>query len=338
MSQIGILILILLTVTLIVLCYIYYNNLPSPFPIDIVYTWAGENSSFNKRTSYNNELKYSLRSVLKYAPWVNRIFILMNPPKQIPSWFNFNSEYSKKITVLDQTSTFPQRYNLPCTNSNSIETTLQNIPGLSEHFVYFNDDVFLGQPVKYTEFFTRDGKAIVSDTVLKTVHMVQQNKKDILKIKYPPTVKRFYPHIPIPLIKSQIVKYHKDYPEYIEWVRTQRARTGIGCKICKDFNMICPCAQQHHIVTKYMYDNDKAVVKNFNLHKSTSCRNGSYINSKCIHMLDNIYKNPPKFFCINDTTDDPSQKEYVRNKMNEFFEKFYKADVPFYEKIDISKQ
>ena len=30
----------------------------------------------------NNELQYSIRSVIKYAPWINKIYILMNPPKK----------------------------------------------------------------------------------------------------------------------------------------------------------------------------------------------------------------------------------------------------------------
>ena len=79
-----------------------YSNLSltptPPFKIDIVYTWAGENhNKNNERLSDNNELKYSLRSVMKYAPWVNKIYILMNPPKKKPSWFNKN--YKKKNNI-----------------------------------------------------------------------------------------------------------------------------------------------------------------------------------------------------------------------------------------------
>ena len=52
----------------------FVNEKP-PFNIDVVYTWAGEQKSSDERLSYNNELKYSIRSVLKNAPWINRIFI-----------------------------------------------------------------------------------------------------------------------------------------------------------------------------------------------------------------------------------------------------------------------
>ena len=114
-----------------------YNNKPE-FPIDVVYTWAG-NKSNDIRTSNNNELKYSIKSVLKYLPWVNHIYILMNPPKRKPSWID--ESLDKYITVVDQTETFPEGYDLPNKNSNAIETTLHNIKGLSEHFIYFNDDV-----------------------------------------------------------------------------------------------------------------------------------------------------------------------------------------------------
>ena len=107
----------------------------TPFPIYIVYTWAGEDISDNIRLSNNNELKYSLRSVYKYAPWVNHIYILMNPPKRKPSWFN--NDYNRLITIVDQRETFPKGCVLPNTNSNAIETTLHNIKGLSEHFIYF---------------------------------------------------------------------------------------------------------------------------------------------------------------------------------------------------------
>ena len=151
-------IIIILIIVLIDICKIegfdYIDYMVPPFKIDVVYTWAGENKNLkNPRLSFNDELKYSIRSVFKYAPWINKIYILMNPPKEKPSWFNEN--YKDRIVILDHTDTF-EKENLPCTNSNSIETTLINIPNLSEHFIYFNDDVFLGNKVEYTDFFNED--------------------------------------------------------------------------------------------------------------------------------------------------------------------------------------
>lgn len=71
----------------------------------------------------------------------------------------------------------------------------------------------------------------------------------------------FYPHIPITLLKSEIKKYHKKYPEYIHWIRSTKSRNNIGCDICENNNLGCPCQQQHLIVAKQMYDSGKALLK-----------------------------------------------------------------------------
>lgn len=265
----------------------------------------------------------------------------MNPPTKIPSWFN--DKYSNKIVLLDQSVTFPKKYQMPYTNSNAIETTLSNIPGLSEHFIYFNDDIFLCKPVKYTDFFTNSGKPYVPYTVLNTTNMVKPNKEDILKIKYPKFINKFYPHIPIVLLKSQIIKFQNEYPEYIEWIRSKRSRKGNGCYLCKDYNLVCPCAQQHHLIARYMYDNKKAVLKRYN-NKSIINNNKLYLSNMNLHIehqhfnkypyiFDTIIKNPPKFLCINDTTSNKQKKEIMRTKMNIFFKEFY-PEVPFFERSE----
>ena len=96
-----------------------------PFPIDVVYTWKGENESNDMRLRYNNELKYSLRSLELFAPWINKIFILMNNYNP-PSWIKDND----KIIIVEHSQTFPSMDYLPNTNSNAIETTICNIKGL----------------------------------------------------------------------------------------------------------------------------------------------------------------------------------------------------------------
>ena len=139
------------------------------FPIDFVITWVDQND-INWRKKYNKysnkeidvdkfiryrdygTLKYLFRSIEKYAKWVNHVYLVTD--NQIPSWLN--SRYSK-VTVVDHTQIIPEEY-LPTFNSNVIDFHLKNIPKLSEHFVYFNDDMFLNRSVKPEDFFTIDGK------------------------------------------------------------------------------------------------------------------------------------------------------------------------------------
>ena len=141
MNQLNIVIMILIAIVIIFLINKYLTNDESPpFPIDVVYTWKGEEVTNDIRSSYNHELKYSLRSIDLYAPWVNKIYILTDYPKKYPSWIkNDNS----KIIMVDTTETFPDQTYLPNSNSNAIESTISNIKQLSEHYIYFCDDIFL---------------------------------------------------------------------------------------------------------------------------------------------------------------------------------------------------
>jgi hypothetical protein len=230
----------------------FANN--SKFPIDVVYTWAGENNNeTNIRISNFNEIKYSLRSIKMFMPWVNHIYILMNNPKKYPSWM----KESNYITILDHSELFDDKN---ITNSNLIETYLCYIPNLSEHFIYLNDDVFITKHLNYTEFFTEDGKAIVSKTKYRNMKKFYYKKKIYFKL---PKMSGFYPHIPINIIKSQMILYHKKYPDYINFVRNIKHRVTLGCHCCKKNNLYCPCQQQHYPLSHFMLQNNKAVEHNY---------------------------------------------------------------------------
>lgn len=143
--------------------------------IDIVYMWVNGNDpqwqkKFNDyikqttddpsiqckgRYANNDELKYSLRSISQYAPWIRKIFIVTD--NQEPDWLNTSSP---KIQIVDHTEIMPAE-SLPCFNSSLIEHFLYKIPGLSEHFLIANDDTYLNKPVTSEDFFTPDGIPIV---------------------------------------------------------------------------------------------------------------------------------------------------------------------------------
>lgn len=93
-------------------------------------------------------LKYWFRSVEKYAPWVNRVHLLTNG--QVPEWINTECP---KLNLVKHSDYMP-RTALPTFNSNAIEVGICDIPGLSEYFVLFNDDVFLTAPASEKNFFS----------------------------------------------------------------------------------------------------------------------------------------------------------------------------------------
>lgn len=96
-------------------------------------------------------LRYWFRGVEKFAPWVRKIhFITWG---HLPAWLD--AEHPK-LHIVRHEDYIPGEF-LPIFNSNAIEVGMHRIEGLSEHFVYFNDDVFLLSPVREADFF-RDGK------------------------------------------------------------------------------------------------------------------------------------------------------------------------------------
>ena len=98
----------------------------------------------------NEELRYSLRSIWKYAPWVNKIHILTNG--QIPYWLNTNHP---KINIVTHEDVFVNKSHLPTFSSPAIEAHIHRIPNLAENFIYFNDDVMLGNYIYPDDFYTK---------------------------------------------------------------------------------------------------------------------------------------------------------------------------------------
>lgn len=95
-------------------------------------------------------LRYWFRGVEKFAPWVRYIhFVTFN---QKPEWLNVNHP---KLKMVNHENFIPREF-LPVFNINPIEIHLHKIPDLAEHFVYFNDDVFIISPIKQSRFFTNN--------------------------------------------------------------------------------------------------------------------------------------------------------------------------------------
>lgn len=128
------------------------------FDIDLVYCWCN-GSAFKGleacRYKNNGELFYSLRSVSQYAPWFRTIWVFVNDGTEIPDWLSGHP----KVKIVYHSEVIPKVY-LPLYNSVAIEFWLAQIPGLAEHFVYANDDMFLNRRMEPGQFFTRDGKTV----------------------------------------------------------------------------------------------------------------------------------------------------------------------------------
>ncbi|WP_319897427.1 stealth conserved region 3 domain-containing protein [Aeromonas hydrophila] len=154
-----------------------FPSLPSPsysFKIDVVYTWvdhtdevwrklyleykAKQNNSVDSvklgRFFNRDELKFSLRSLELYAPWVNNIYIVTNC--RPPAWLNTKNQ---RIKIIKHEDIMPKE-SLPTFNSHAIEANIHNIPNLSNYFLYLNDDFFFSSHVHREDFFLSNGVSI----------------------------------------------------------------------------------------------------------------------------------------------------------------------------------
>lgn len=149
-------------------------------PIDAVITWVDNGDTahqeklfkylpenkvnarreFKKRFVEVEELKFVVHSILIYAPFIRKIFIVTD--NQVPKFIkNDISNRYEKVKIVDHKDIFKKdALYLPVFNSRSIETKLYDIPNLSEHFIYFNDDIFLLKPLNQLHFF-REGLPVI---------------------------------------------------------------------------------------------------------------------------------------------------------------------------------
>lgn len=134
--------------------------------IDFVVTWVDSNDptfieEYNKYREVKLEgdkarfrnwdfFKYWFRSIELYAPWVNKVFLITNG--KYPDWINPSHP---KLVLVKHSDYIPEKY-LPTFNVRTIQLNYDKIEGLSEHFVDFNDDMYLNAPIT-PDYYFRNG-------------------------------------------------------------------------------------------------------------------------------------------------------------------------------------
>ena len=166
-------------------------------PIDIVYCWCdGNEPQFKARKNHylqlenrpmeqddvgelrfwnNEELKYSLRSLEKYLPWINHVYIVTD--RQVPAWLNL---HNPRVSIIDHSEIMPSQ-SIPTFSASIIEHYLANIQGLTEKFLYANDDMFFNKPLQPSFFFTGDRPKIYLTYFEKFQKIDDEND---FKVKY----------------------------------------------------------------------------------------------------------------------------------------------------------
>ncbi|MFZ2965118.1 MAG: stealth conserved region 3 domain-containing protein [Rhodoglobus sp.] len=208
------------------------------FEIDMVFSWVdGTDSQFQRARAQRmaayvvgdgddsearfrqiDELRYALRSVATFAPWVRRIFIVTDSPR--PAWL---AEHPR-VTIVRSEEFFADPSVLPTHNSHAVESQLHRIQGLSEHFLYSNDDMFFGRPVRAGMFFSPGG---ISKFVEATTRIglgeadpsrsgfenAARVNRALLRERFGRVTTRHLEHAATPLRRSVMAELEAEFPE-----------------------------------------------------------------------------------------------------------------------------
>ncbi|WP_050812604.1 stealth family protein [Brachybacterium squillarum] len=220
-------------------------------PIDLVYTWVdGHDPAWQRRFRSelatldaspalthpsavdtvrfddSQELRHSLRSVHQFANWVRRIHIVTDG--QVPAWLDTGHP---RIHLVDHHDIMGgSRY-----NSHAIEASLHRIPGLAEHYLYLNDDVFFGRAAFPSDFFVKDGMArfFPSDLPIDPgpataddlpIMAAAKNGRDLIREDFGLECGTRIRHTVHPQLKSVNLEIERRHPERIAQVRASRFR------------------------------------------------------------------------------------------------------------------
>jgi len=309
------------------------------FPVDVVYTWVdGEEPEMRakrarfqergtaeildkeinaSRYTSHDELKYSLRSLAMYADFVRHIYLVTDGQK--PHWLD---DQAPGITVIDHRDIFPQGV-LPVFNSHAIETRLHHIPGLSEHYLYFNDDVFVGRRVAAEHFFHGSGLMKIPVSPLKigigkphaeetATNSASKNVRRLLLEKFGRMTTNNFMHTPLPQQRGTLQAIEELFAEDVRRTTASRFRSP------QDIAMTAPLLYQYALMT------GRGVPGRF------SFRYVNISRPDAEGRLADLRRNRRfDFFCLNDVDVPPEEREQVGIRMNEFLEDYFPFPSPF---------
>ncbi len=232
------------------------------FPVDAVYLWVdGADQAWQERKNAalrshgmaaplpgaaderfrdNGELRYSLRSIDRFAPWIRTIYLVTD--QQVPSWLDPDHP---RIEVVDHRDIFGSVGTLPTFNSHAIGARLHHIGGLSEHYLCFNDDVFLGRPVSPAKFFLSNGvaKFFLSRTTLPMVYdeaatpqttlheQARSNSVVLIQNDFGRRPTRTFFHTPLPQRRSVLTELERRYPAAFKTTWDSQFRSGTDYEV-----------------------------------------------------------------------------------------------------------
>jgi hypothetical protein len=309
------------------------------FPVDVVYTWVdGEEPAMRakrarhqkrgtaeildketnaSRYTSHDELKYSLRSLAMYADFVRHIYLVTDG--QRPHWLD---DTVPGLTVVDHRDIFPPDV-LPVFNSHAIETRLHHIEGLSDHYLYFNDDVFVGRRVTAEHFFHGSGLMRIPVSPLKigigkphaeetATNSASKNVRRLLLERFGKMTTNNFMHTPLPQQRATLRELEELFAEDVRRTTASRFRSP------QDIAMTAPLLYSYALLT------GRGVPGSFSFRYVNISRPDAEQRLADLRRTRRF-----DFFCLNDVDVPPEERERVGARMHDFLEHYFPFPSPF---------
>ncbi len=308
------------------------------FPVDVVYTWVDgsdpvwnaareqrlsgitgtaqtRESSGQARFLDRDELRYSFRSIHLFAPWVRKIHLVT--AGQVPAWLD---TAHPMVNLVDHTDILPAD-GLPVFNSHAIETSLHTIDGLSEHFLYFNDDFFLARPVRPEAFFSPAGLNAVffspmtiglSDLPDAPPYLkAAWNNRNLLHEKFGAVTTHNLAHAPYPHRVSVLRALTEAFPEVMAATARSPFRTDTDVSTLSSF------AQHYGLLTgaSYVGEADLAFV--------------NLANADVDRQLELALRREQDFICLGDHHDHALRAGALARLLGDFYTEYFPVAAPW---------
>lgn len=278
----------------------YVNGLDPAWQKD--YTEYTDKPVLEKRFRDWGTLKYLLRGIQYKMPFIENVFLVVSHESQVPAWVD-----KTNLKIALHKDFIPAEY-LPTFNSTTIEMFLHRIEGLSEQYLYFNDDIF---PVKTIDpsYFYINGKARIgiSNHILVTgMYKRHVKRSDSIARKYlgkSSSLAFIRPqHTCMPMFKSECAKIAELAKDEVKASLT-RVRSD------ENMNMT--------LFISYMYHQGRVVPRRI------SCSHLSLAAATVRRIADCIERPSTNFVCINDVQ--LSEKKFAdyRSAIHDSFEKVF---------------
>lgn len=247
-------------------------------------------------------LKYLMRGIEKNMPFIKNVYLVVSGETQVPAWVNRDN-----LHIVLHKDIIPEDL-LPTFNCNPIETHLQNIAGLDEEYLYFNDDIFPVLPCSRNDFYQNDKITIGFSMHLFAFGMFRKITKlsDSLARKALGMNKSCIfvrpQHICTPMLKSEVREaYSAVEKELLDSMTITREENNVN----------------QYLFLDYMFYKGRAVNRRISRkHISMGATSAGKIAAEILHPS-------AKLLCINDVQMNDGKFEAVYKAMNDAFEQIF---------------